>query len=133
MPLCPHRSCPKPPPNSVPVCSLRGKPKGGARKLSRVAQIYTGQLRAIEHGRRNPGLEIVVKLADALGIRAGELVDDLPVPPRDPDYRPQASEPVAIERLTLPHPVAPMLATPPGPGAYRQRLGVGTETGWRAP
>jgi transcriptional regulator with XRE-family HTH domain len=46
--------------------------------LGHRADFHPTEVNRIERGRRNPGLLTIVKLATALGIPAGDLLDGLP-------------------------------------------------------
>jgi DNA-binding XRE family transcriptional regulator len=45
--------------------------------LAKMAGLHRGTVYLLEDGRRSPGLETIVKLADALGIRPCELMKGL--------------------------------------------------------
>jgi transcriptional regulator with XRE-family HTH domain len=57
------------------TCGGYAKPRGLARKRSRMKPVHRTYISDLERGARNPTITVVEKLAAALGVRPGELLD----------------------------------------------------------
>ncbi|MQA10531.1 MAG: helix-turn-helix domain-containing protein [Pseudonocardiaceae bacterium] len=68
------------------VAETRRKVGMGQEKLARRAHIHVTAISSIERGVTNTGLENVVRIVQALGVSAAELLDDLPAPPVRDDH-----------------------------------------------
>jgi transcriptional regulator with XRE-family HTH domain len=60
---------------------LRDRANLTQEALARKADVGTDAVRNWEKGRRTPGLDMAVKLADALGVSLDDLVGRTPPPP----------------------------------------------------
>jgi transcriptional regulator with XRE-family HTH domain len=55
---------------------LRAKRKLSQEELAERAGITSQYLSRLENGRHDPSLSVLVKLANALGVKVGKLLDD---------------------------------------------------------
>ncbi|MQA12004.1 MAG: helix-turn-helix domain-containing protein [Pseudonocardiaceae bacterium] len=67
------------------VAEARRRAGMGQEKCARRARVHVTMLSSIERGRRNPGMYNIVKIASAIGIPPGDLLNDLPPPPAEQD------------------------------------------------
>ena len=83
--------------------TLRKAAKLTERKLAELAGVSQSAVSEIEHGKKSPTLDTLLKLCSALGISVADLFSDQPATPVPPHLRPlvEAARDLTPEQVEL--------------------------------